>query len=195
MMNYRNNFCWMVTALALLVLLSACARTPAQHYYVLAQPTAAINPDSREGPRIGLGPIRLPEYLDRPQIVTRLSATQLNLSSTARWAEPLKESFARALFANLRQAAPAEIVAYPWKISDNVARQVSVEVLRFDQGTDGMLTLDARWTITNNTDQAVTEHASHIEIAVNGESGDYDAIVTAASAAVAALAREIALAL
>ena len=44
------------------------------------------------GPVIGVGPITLPKYLDRPQIVSRASRNQLALGEFDRWAEPLQEN-------------------------------------------------------------------------------------------------------
>ena len=101
--------------IGLVGLLSACARTPAARYYVLAGPDAAVAGE-RTGPLIGLGPVNLPSYLDRPQIVTRAGDSRLELATTQRWAEPFAESFRRALFDQLAAARPdVRLLNYPWK--------------------------------------------------------------------------------
>ena len=105
-----------LTLVALLALAAGCARTPPAQYYLLQAP-AATTVGTASGPRIGLGPVRLPEYLDRPQIVSWASATRLELSNSHRWAEPLQQSVARALLdgaiAYARKQKVKVLEAYP----------------------------------------------------------------------------------
>ena len=107
------------------LLLAGCAHTPKPNYYVLSGPREVTNSAVRNGPPIGLGPITLPDYLDRPQIVTRASDSRLALSNEHRWAEPLAASFSRALLAHLEQALPTQhIVLHPWRSALDIARQL-----------------------------------------------------------------------
>lgn len=179
--------------LVLMLMLGACARTPPAQYYLLSAPVMATA-GKADGPRLGLGPIRLPEYLDRPQIVSWASATRLSLSNSHRWAEPLQQSFARALLAQLAQALPeVQIAPWPWRGTQAPARQIALDVQRFERGADGVLHLDVRWTVqTTDGAHAPLAFDSAIALPVAGAADDYDAIVAAASAAVGALASDIA---
>ena len=146
------------------------------------------------GPRIGLGPISLPDYLARPQLVTRSSDTQLILSNEHRWAEPLAASFSRALLAQLQQELPqADFVQHPWGGALHIEQQVRLEVTRFERGADGSFRLSVRWSV-GAADAADTVHQrqSDIDLPVNGKADDYEAIVTAANGTLAALAKLIA---
>ena len=176
------------------VLLVGCAHTPKPHYYVLSGPREVTNSAVRSGPPIGLGPITLPDYLDRPQIVTRASDSRLALSNEHRWAEPLAASFSRALLAHLEQALPTQdIVLHPWRSSLDIARQVQIEVTRFERGADGSFRLGARWSVSaagSNTDSGTRQNDIEIPVAAKGD--DYDALLAAANSAVAALATTIA---
>ena len=176
------------------VLLVGCAHTPKPHYYVLSGPREVTNSAVRSGPPIGLGPITLPDYLDRPQIVTRASDSRLALSNEHRWAEPLAASFSRALLAHLEQALPTQdIVLHPWRSSLDIARQVQIEVTRFERGADGSFRLGARWSVSaagSNTDSGTRQNDIEIPVAAKGD--DYDALLAAANSAVAALATSIA---
>lgn len=176
---------------AVLLLLAACARTPPVNYYLLAGPTAAAPAGMH---RIGLGPVRLPEYLDRPQIVRWASPTRLQLSQQHRWAEPLQESFTRALGAHLDAALPAaRVLPWPARGTAQPDARLAVDVQRFEASADGGMVLEARWTYSHGTSGAKPlEAISVLREAISGEPGDYDALVAAASAAVAALARDIA---
>ena len=176
------------------LLLAGCAHTPKPNYYVLSGPREVTNSAVRNGPPIGLGPITLPDYLDRPQIVTRATDSRLALSNEHRWAEPLTASFSRALLADLEQALPTQhIVLHPWRSALDIARQVQIEVTRFERGADGTFRLGARWSVsTAGSDTGTGTRQSDIEIPLEAKSDDYDALLAAANSAVAALATTIA---
>ena len=61
-----------------------------------------------QGPVIGVGPITVPKYLDRPQIVTRSGRNQLALGEFDRWAEPLQDNVLRVLAENLAFLIPTD---------------------------------------------------------------------------------------
>ncbi len=175
-------------------LLLGCAHTPTPNYYVLSAAAGVASDKLRSGPRIGLGPVTLPDYLDRPQIVTRATSSRLELSNSHRWAEPLTASFTRTLLANLERELPdANIVVHPWRSSLTITRQVQVEITRFDGDADGAFHLSARWSVSKPDERdASPTQRSDIDIPLTAIPGDYDALVSAANRAVAALAATIA---
>jgi uncharacterized lipoprotein YmbA len=50
---------------------------------------------------IGINPIVVPAYLDRPQIVTRIGANELEMAKFHCWAEPMEDSLGRVLAEDL----------------------------------------------------------------------------------------------
>jgi hypothetical protein len=90
-----------------LMLLAACATgtSAPSRFYVLAPLEAPeAEPQLAPGERclaIGIGPVEIPAYLDRPQIVTRLSNNELNLAEFDKWAEPLRDNLIRVLAENI----------------------------------------------------------------------------------------------
>ena len=173
-----------------LVLVAGCARTPVPHYYVLDAGSSPVAAGERNGPLVGLGPVALPGYLDRPQIITRSGEQELKLLGQERWAEPFAEAFERLLRARLGEALPgARIVGMPWKASTTPPRRVAVQVERFDRGTDGKLVLVARWTVAEADQPAGSQHVSHIAVPTGADTGS---LVAAHAAAVGQLAEEIA---
>jgi len=66
-----------------LLVLSGFAKTPPTRFYVLpvltGAETAALSSGVKPDLTIGVGPVTLPPYLDRPQIVTRASRAKLEL--------------------------------------------------------------------------------------------------------------------
>jgi uncharacterized protein len=99
-------------------------------------------------PVFGLGPVQLPPYVDRLEIVTRAGPGRLEVASVDRWAAPLGALFTHALAEDLRAAVPArEVLAWPWAVGAAPAWSVSVDVARFEGEPDGTAVLEARWTL------------------------------------------------
>jgi uncharacterized lipoprotein YmbA len=85
------------------------------------------------GPTIGLGPIKLPEYLDRDEVVTRVGPNRLELSEKDRWAEPLNDNFRQVLAQDLTQSLGTHsIMFYPWVGTTRIDYQVRIDVYRFE---------------------------------------------------------------
>ena len=105
---------------------------------------------------IGLGPVQFPQYLDRPEVVTRTSQNTLELSPSDRWAEPLADNFRRVLAANLANLLEtSQIVQYPWFADAKLDYAIRVHVDRFEPDTGDGAQLAARWTIVEAKGGAV----------------------------------------
>ncbi len=150
----RHSLPWLALALlsAGCSLLMAPDVTPTR-FFVL---TAVTGPDSPAAKRphppipgiaIGVGPVTLPAYLDRPQMVTRIEPNELEVSESDRWAEPLRSSFPRVLAEDLsKDVGTDRVVVFPW-YKAALQYQVKVEVLNFEPNSDGRVSLDAIWTL------------------------------------------------
>src|SRR5207247_5233912 len=107
--------------LSLLVLVAALLAagclggTAPTRFYVLA----AVEDPAVSGERavsVGVGPIGLASYLDRPQIVTRPAADKIDLGEFDQWGEPLRDGISRTLAEDLsRQMPSAKIAISPWR--------------------------------------------------------------------------------
>ena len=97
---------------------------------------------------IGVGPIRMPLYLDRSDIVTRGSLNQVEIADFAQWAGPLTENFSRVLAENLSLLLATDRVGiFPFVRRSAVDYYVSVYVTRFDGLPGDHAHLRARWSI------------------------------------------------
>jgi len=134
---------------------------------------------------IGLGPVKLPDYLDRSEIVTRVEPNRLDLSESDRWAEPIDANFRNVLAASIGALIPnAQIIAFPWYSTTHLDYTIEVSVGRFERDTAGAAQLVAHWTIhdgaTNKLlaarDSSFNEHAKSPEMgdAVAAMSQDVD---------------------
>lgn len=175
-----------------LLILAGCGTTKPSKFYLMTPTTETADVQSAtENPAVGIGPITLPAYLDRPEIAQRLGDNQIHYAGSHRWAEPLRVSFTRVLGENIGAMLPTDrITIHPWGRSVSVDYQVEVDVSRFDSDTSGNVVLAASWKVTRIVDNSTlarkktryTETASGL---------DYAAIVAAQSRAIGKLGREI----
>jgi uncharacterized protein len=114
----------------------------------MPQTAAADPPRAAEGAVCGLGPITLPAYLDRGEIATRLSPTEVSYSKTDRWADTLSTQVASVLLQDLSILLAANrIVPFPWQPGSKVVQQIEVTLRQFECGPGAECRLDARWAI------------------------------------------------
>jgi uncharacterized lipoprotein YmbA len=165
-------------------------------FYVLnASSSPGVQKQLDEGKEclaIGLGPVNIPEYLNRPQIVTRVGLNELKAAEFHRWAEPLRENVARVLGVNLSSLLCIKPLSlFPWKAATSIDYRIEVEVIRMDGNIGGDVELIARWSIYDRDRRAVllSKETSYSETA---GSKAYEALVSAQSRALAGLSRDIA---
>jgi hypothetical protein len=176
---------------------AGCGTTSPTSFYLLSPISGAlITPQDSGAGRcitLGIGPVHLPEYLDRPQIVTQGGANQLQLADFHQWAEPLEKSFSRLLDENLSKlVCVAESIPYPWQGTVEVDYQVSLHVIRFHGLADGTVALVAQWTVLKGgqSDKPIARQRTTISEPVQGQG--YDALAAAQSRVVQTLSQEIA---
>ncbi len=141
---------------------------------------------------IGVGPVHLPEYLDRPEIVTRINPNELKLAEFDIWAEPLQVNFTRVLIENISRLLSTEPVAvFPWEAFPQVDFQIDVELVRLDGDIAGKAFLTAQWSILNSSNKSILfSKKSQYTKSVDGTG--YSALVAAQSRMIGALSHDIA---
>jgi uncharacterized lipoprotein YmbA len=194
-MKLRNYSIMILVLGAFLTLLGGCGTSEPSRFYLLslANEPAAAAQNSEEGPSIEIGPVSLPEYLDRQQIVVRSSQNELRLAEYDRWAEPLKANFTRVLAGNLCDMLDTNRVSlFSGTMAMPAAYRVAVDVTSFEAGPDGTVSLDARWVLIKN-DEARAHLMNNSCIRKPTEDAeDYAELVSAKSDALEDLSREIA---
>ena len=163
--------------------------------FVLFSPfQAAERQDSDHSGQIslGVGPVRLPGYLDRREIVTRVAQNRFDLSENDRWAEPLDENFTHVLAQNLSILLGSDrIIAYPWPLDKRLRYRVEIEVFRFEVNSAGEAQLSARWSVIDQTGKSASNLKESL-LARPAKEKSTDGSVAALSETVADLSREIA---
>ena len=160
----------------------------------IAQPAAPAAKESSNpgGISLGIGPIRLPGYLDRQEIVTRVSQNRFDVSENDRWAEPLETNFTHVLAQNLSVLLHIDrLVFFPWELNRSPAYQVEVEVLLFETNARGDVQLSARWAVLD-TNKKIPLKSGETVLTRPPAAKSTDASVAALSEALGDLSREIA---
>ena len=142
------------------------------------------------GISLGIGPISLPGYLDRQEIVTRAAPNRIDVAENDRWAEPLEANFARTLSQNLGALLQTErLVFFPWESTKKPSYQVEIEVLRFESNGAGAVQLSARWAVSDLNKKTSLSKESRLSRPI--QSTSTEAAVAALSQALGDLSREI----
>ena len=181
--------------LILVFFLAACSSTPPVAYYTLntlpemqQEIPAEVMDDTIA---IGVGPVEFPKFLDRPQIVTRKSQNQIEVSDFHRWAGSFPGDFSRVLAKNISILLPSDRVAvYPWGEQFSPTYLIKLEVEQFDGQLGEGVVLDVTWMVTDKEGtNTLVVRKSRIEEAALDET--YEALVEAKSNGLATLSRTI----
>ena len=199
MTNYLLRQSTPAVLAALLILLSGCRSSLPTRFYVLRSWPDSMSVkewQASTGERcvsIGVGPVKVADYLERSQIVTRATPSEVKLADFDRWAEPLAQNIPRVLADNLSALLCTKMVlVFPWRGAIPIDYQIEVEILRLDGNLGGNVTLEAQWMAFGPKDlrKLVAIKRSTFREPLDGQ--DYQALVSAESRAIAKLSQEIA---
>jgi len=171
------------------------SKSPAPRFYALKAGGGESQAKKYDAPAnlvVGIGPVKVPEYLNRPQIVTALESNRLNIAEFDRWGETLDLALPRVIAGNLAILLPkTTIETSPWNLSVPVKYQVLVTVTRLECSLDKEILLAAQWSLLDlETRSMVASEKSLIVRPV--EPQGYAGLAAALSSACAALSGEIA---
>ena len=184
--------------LLLALFLAGCAGSPPINLYTLSAlglPSTDTRAPQSTPAVVAVGPVTLPDYIDRPQIVTRKSAHQLELAAYDHWAAPLYDMLPRVLIENLALRLPSDrVVSFPQVSEASFDYRVAVDVSRFDVDATGESTLAARWQLYSRSTPRALLIADELSRRRTDGQG-YGSYAAALSAVLADLADRIAQAL
>ena len=179
-------------ALVLVALLAACSGAPKEQFYTLSDSAgsgSAPLPALEYG--VAVGPVYVPDAVDRPQFVLRTPGAEVRIAEQVRWAEPLKEGIARAVATNLAHFLNnARVSPRPYGAGGDADYRVVLDVQRFDSTLGESATLDVMWTVRRTKDGEQQTGRVRVQEAVSG--AGYEALVAAHGRALGSVSRDIA---
>ena len=197
-MKRSQSFYQWIACFFLIVILGGCiAGSPSQpsRFYTLTSlddaKAAAQKEAGEQCIAIGVGPVEIPEYLNRAQIVTRKGPNELKLAEFDRWAEPLNDNFTRVLSENLSDLCVEPVMIFPWRAPIRIDFKVELGVIRFDGKLGENVTLIVLWGIFGEGGDklVVAKRSVYVEPL---KDDTYETLVMAKSRAVSKLSRDIA---
>jgi uncharacterized protein len=172
-------------------------RTPAARHFFLravADPPRTLEP-REDSVLVGVLPVVLPAYLDRPQIVTGAGPGELRIDEFLRWAEPLEAGVTRTLVEDLQTLLPnGRVLQYPWSAQADLQCRVRVELSVFGPQANGEVRLEGHWTLLPSHEERprIVRSARFARGPVSLARADAGDAVEAMSGLVAQLAGQIA---
>ena len=134
----------------MIIMLAACGSTPPSDYYVLS--ASATETPTGGTPSLGVGPVSIPEYLNRNSMVFNRDGNKLEIATYARWAEPLEAGISRVLSINLASRLNTEdIQVFPWHPSQAPDYAIGVRLLVLDSNSV-RAQLVAEWSLRKKED-------------------------------------------
>lgn len=192
---HANRLVFLPLLSVLLLSLTACigGTTPPSQFYML-EPISEIGNSGPAGttpkPVIILASVRIPRYVDRPQIVTATGKNAYRLSELNRWAESLDHNINRVLTQNLTLLVPAEVgFSNNSTMAGRANLRVSVNILEFHADPQGQAGLTAQWHIKRGDGLLVNRQMSYTAPA---STSDYRIIVEALNECLNRLSRDLA---
>lgn len=196
--DLRSN----VTLLALVLfplILGGCGAGKSSRFYTLIPATPApgasrIAGTSSAGPplNIGIMPVEIPDYLDRPQIVTRDAGSGLKVAEFDRWAGELQNDIARVLAETLSMQFPGQrVFILTGRRAVPADYRITLQVTRFDPSPGQSVWLKAQWAVLGKDGrEVVVRGESDLTEPIAGQ--DYASTVAAMSRAVDQMGRQMA---
>lgn len=154
-----------IAAMTILLCLAACGSSPPNDYYRLTPMGTPATAGER--PSLGVGPVDIPDYLNRSGLVYSAGGNRLVISEQHRWAEPLDEGIMRVVAVNLARLLNTDnLRLFPWPLNDIPEYTVEVNVLELDtEGQNAVLVAD--WVIRRPAENAaMTRQISRLQRAL-----------------------------
>jgi len=179
---------------ALLALLAACGSPPKENFFTLSGPQTPPPAATASAVSVFVGPVTVPESVDRTAMVLRTGPNRVDIDDANRWAEPLKSAIPRVIAETImRELATPHVMASRAGSGMAVDYRVAIEIQRFDSSIGEGAAVDALWSISPAKGGAPRTGRTFAQ--EPAPTPDLAGIAAAHSRALARVARDIAAAL
>lgn len=176
-----------------LCVLAGCGTSPPANFYTLDDAGFDFVADGETAVVLGIGPIRVPEYLERSQIVKRGTGSELLVDDFNRWAEPIGRAHHRIISQNVDALLDGVIVVgFPYGPVMTYDAKLVGRIGRFDMDTSGVTRLSVFWTIATVDGDVLVEPRRSEYTETAGDPTDPNSIASAMSNCLTQFSRDIA---
>ena len=171
-------------------ILSGCIGTsPQSQFYMLK----GMNEEniSEKQLQIAVEPVKIPTYLDRPQILSfSKDSFQLNISETKRWAEPLNEQIQRVIISDLSRLLPKSLIRNKTFSQEKYDYVIYVDIQKLDATFNQNIELSVWWSLLDKNGNIIYKTQTVLSEKLSSE--NYDDMVALESQLIAQLSKKIA---
>lgn len=197
MPNIKYSIVLLVSLIPALLIGGCTGKSQPTRFYTLTStvegPSLLKNSNPSNNLAIGIGPVKLADYLTQSKIITRMNDNKIDHAQFDQWSGSLKNNITNVLADNIGSLLDTESVfVHPWRSFLPIDYQVTMEIIRLDGGPGEQATLEARWVVVRKKDKSIIEiKKSSIVERIN--TPGYAGLAAAQSRALEKLSREIAL--
>ena len=178
-----------LSPLLVAVMLAGCSTS--SNFYQLNVPGPSGTVRTLPKTVVGIAEVDVADYLDQPQMVTRLDEEMLHINETERWAGALDKNIQQALRTSLARRLPRyAFVTRPYDEPLDEAYRLYIHVDRFDGDINGTVRFEGRWSLVRIQDNT-TVLSQEIRRRAASESG-FPSIVKTQAKLVDSVAEDIA---
>ena len=172
--------------------LAACGAGEPTRFYLLS-PEPPVAAPVRSGPIVFVDQATIAPYLDRAQIVSRVSPDQVAFADTRTWAEPVTSMITRYVVDELGSRFGRDrVLETPARRDLGPDFRVAIDVQRFDGDQAGTMVLDARWTLLAGADDRFVATGRERIVEPAEDPASWDSRVAALGRALGAFSHELA---
>ena len=178
-----------------LFMISACGSSPPARYFALNPIDAEYHQDPDDAVILGLGPLRIPDYLNRSQIVTRDLEAEMQVYEFSRWTEPLSIALPRIVATDIDNLLDQVVVImYPYdaQVRSYVSYRLIGDINRFEADQSGLALLDVQWGIVDADGKMVVPVRRNRYQAQAAPGDDLNNVVGAMNDALSQFSRDVA---
>jgi uncharacterized protein len=185
----RNRTAVTVVSCCILASVGAGCASPRSDFYTLSRSAKAAPATADYS--VAVGPVSVPEVVDRQEIVVRTGPNQVFIDEFHRWGSPLRDDIARGIAGNLSALLGApQVSVFPHPTFSSAKYRVAVNVMVFDSTPGESAALDAVWGIRGAVDGGIRSGRTTVRETVSD--AGYSALIAAHSRALEKLSEDIA---
>lgn len=174
---------------------TSCGTSRVNNFYLLTANSKAEATQSTKVAKneiiLGIGPVTVPDYLQRSQIAYSMAGNQLVLSSENQWSEPLDKAVARVIAVNLSRLNPnISTLTFPWRTDSKPKLAVRLTIVELNRQSQDQAELVADWTLVDLKSKQTLHRAKFSQSTIVSEFS-YSTLTEAYSDLLAVLSNDI----
>jgi len=177
-----------VTAILIIIIcffVVSCSKTTPSQFYTI-RPMSPIDTTKKTHPftnniGIGINPVEIPDYLNRPQLVIRKNKNEVTLSEFNRWAGSLKDNINNVITENIATLLNTNrVYAHPRIKMDEIDYLISINIYSLEFIPGEQVILKGSWIIME-TDTKKEALARIFSLNERIKTGDFNEMIDALS--------------